>query len=52
MGDSDAAERATLLARGTSEAMSCTVFGIVAMLPPAIASAVLLVLRVPSKRAH
>lgn len=52
VGDSDAAERATLLARGISEAMNCTAFGIVAMLPPMIASAVLLFLRAPSKRAH
>lgn len=52
VGSTDAVNRATLLARGISEAMNCTVFGIVAMLPPAIASAVLLFLRAPSKRDH
>ena len=47
----DAASRATRLAEGISEAMNGTAFGLAAMLPPAIASAVLF-LRAPSKRAH
>ena len=52
VGSSDAAERATLLARGISEAMNCTVSGIVAMLPPMIASAVLAFFRALPKPAH
>ena len=49
----DAAERATFLARGISEAMSCTALGLTAMLPPAVAT-VMLFVRAPSKpaRAH
>jgi len=49
----DAASKATRLAEGISEAMNCTAFGFIAMLPPAIA-AVVLFARAPSKpaRAH
>jgi len=52
VGGSDAAQRATLIARGTSEAINCTVFGMVAMLPPMIASAFLAFFRAPPKPAH